>query len=180
MLPATLRWRRACCGAGYESWPRCPLLLVPVMGRCGLFWPRSQCWRKSLRATPDPSADAEQCLERTAATAGRPLERSVIADNSPDRDFQADRPNQKWRADFACIWTAEGWLCVAVVRDIFSRPAVGGHEGRPRCYTGRGCLDDVALATRKGLCAARSFGPRRNGQASNFNACWPTTPAPAQ
>lgn len=28
-------------------------------------------------------------------------ERSVIADNILDRDFQADRPNQKWLADFA-------------------------------------------------------------------------------
>ena len=28
-------------------------------------------------------------------------ERSVIADNILNRDFQADRPNQKWLADFA-------------------------------------------------------------------------------
>ena len=27
-------------------------------------------------------------------------ERSVIADNNLDRNFQADRPNQKWLADF--------------------------------------------------------------------------------
>ena len=52
-------------------------------------------------------------------------ERSVIADNILDRDFQADRPNQKWLADFTCIWTAEGWLYVAVVLDLFSRRAVG-------------------------------------------------------
>ena len=37
-------------------------------------------------------------------------ERSVIADNILDRDFQAERPNQKWLADFTYIWTAEGWL----------------------------------------------------------------------
>ncbi|MDH2328338.1 IS3 family transposase [Cereibacter sp. SYSU M97828] len=52
-------------------------------------------------------------------------ERSVIADNILDRDFQADRPNQKWLADFTYIWTAEGWLYVAVVLDLFSRLAVG-------------------------------------------------------
>lgn len=52
-------------------------------------------------------------------------ERSVIAENILDRDLQADRPNQKWLADFTCIWTAEGWLCVAVVLDLFSRRAVG-------------------------------------------------------
>ncbi|QFT45425.1 hypothetical protein FIU97_02440 [Roseivivax sp. THAF40] len=37
-------------------------------------------------------------------------ERSVIADNILARDFEADRPNQKWLADFTYIWTAEGWL----------------------------------------------------------------------
>jgi putative transposase len=36
-------------------------------------------------------------------------ERSVIAGNVLDRQFTADRPNQKWVADFTYIWTAEGW-----------------------------------------------------------------------
>ena len=35
-------------------------------------------------------------------------ERSVIANNILDRDFEADRPNQKWLADFTYIRTAEG------------------------------------------------------------------------
>ena len=52
-------------------------------------------------------------------------ERSIIADNLLDRDFEADRPNQKWLADFTYIWTAEGWLYVAVVLDLFSRRVVG-------------------------------------------------------
>jgi putative transposase len=49
----------------------------------------------------------------------------VIADNILDRDFQAERPNRKWLADFTYIWTAEGWLYVAVVLDLFSRRIVG-------------------------------------------------------
>lgn len=52
-------------------------------------------------------------------------ELSVIADNILDRNFQASRPNQKWMANFTYIWTAEGWLYVAVVLDLFSRRAVG-------------------------------------------------------
>ncbi|MDO8327917.1 MAG: IS3 family transposase [Cypionkella sp.] len=52
-------------------------------------------------------------------------ERSLIADNILDRDFEADRPNQKWLADFTYIWTAQGWLYVAVVLDLFSRRVVG-------------------------------------------------------
>jgi putative transposase len=52
-------------------------------------------------------------------------ERSVMADNILERDFAADRPNQKWLADLTYIRTAEGWLYVAVVLDLFSRRAVG-------------------------------------------------------
>ncbi len=52
-------------------------------------------------------------------------ERSTIAPNVLDRSFEADGPNQKWIADFTYVWTAEGWLYVAVVIDLFSRRAVG-------------------------------------------------------
>jgi len=52
-------------------------------------------------------------------------ERSAIADNVLDRQFQAEAPNQKWVADFTYIWTAEGWLYVAVVLDLYSRRIVG-------------------------------------------------------
>ena len=42
-----------------------------------------------------------------------------------DRQFEASAPNQKWVADFTYIWTAEGWLYVAAVIDLFSRRVVG-------------------------------------------------------
>ena len=42
-----------------------------------------------------------------------------------DRAFEAPAPNCKWIADFTYIWTAEGWLYVAAVLDLFSRRAVG-------------------------------------------------------
>ena len=51
--------------------------------------------------------------------------RSLIAGNVLDRQFFADRPNQKWVADFTYIWTAQGWLYVAAVIDLFSRRVVG-------------------------------------------------------
>lgn len=52
-------------------------------------------------------------------------QRSAIADNVLDRQFQADVPNQKWVADFTYIWTAEGWLYAAAVLDLYSRRIVG-------------------------------------------------------
>jgi putative transposase len=52
-------------------------------------------------------------------------ERSAASDNLLDRAFEAAAPNQKWIADFTYIWTAEGWLYVAAVVDLFSRRVVG-------------------------------------------------------
>jgi len=52
-------------------------------------------------------------------------QRSAIADNVLDRQFHADAPNPKWVADFTHIWTAQGWLYVAVVLDLYSRRIVG-------------------------------------------------------
>jgi putative transposase len=48
-----------------------------------------------------------------------------IAANVLDRQFAAAGPNQKWVADFTYIWSAEGWLYVAAVLDLFSRKVVG-------------------------------------------------------
>jgi putative transposase len=48
-----------------------------------------------------------------------------IAGNILDRQFEAHGPNQRWVADFTYVWTAEGWLYVAAVLDLFSRRVVG-------------------------------------------------------
>jgi putative transposase len=60
----------------------------------------------------------------------RPIDEGVrpecaIATNVLERDFGASRPNQRWVADFTYIDTAEGWLYLAVVLDLFSRRVVG-------------------------------------------------------
>lgn len=47
-----------------------------------------------------------------------------VAPNLIDQDFTAERPDQKWGADISYIWTAEGWLYLAVVIDLFSRRVV--------------------------------------------------------
>ncbi len=48
-----------------------------------------------------------------------------VAPNLLQRDFSADQPDKKWVADTTYIWTAEGWLDLAGVLDLFSR-MVGG------------------------------------------------------
>lgn len=70
----------------------------------------------------------EQPLRAKPRRRGLPQDRdqrSAIADNVLDRQFQADAPNQKWVADFTYIWTAEGWLYAAAALDLYSRRIVG-------------------------------------------------------
>lgn len=48
-----------------------------------------------------------------------------VAPNHLNREFHATRPNEKWLADITYIPTAEGWLYLAVVLDLFSRKIAG-------------------------------------------------------
>ncbi|CAN1555038.1 Tra5 Transposase and inactivated derivatives [Caulobacteraceae bacterium] len=48
-----------------------------------------------------------------------------IAPNMLDQDFETTGPNQKWGVDISYVWTAEGWLYLAIVLDFYSRRIVG-------------------------------------------------------
>ena len=48
-----------------------------------------------------------------------------IAPNLLNRDFIAEKANQKWAGDISYIWTAEGWLYLAVMLDLQSRRVIG-------------------------------------------------------
>jgi putative transposase len=48
-----------------------------------------------------------------------------VAPNLLNREFNPARPNQAWASDITYIWTAEGWLYLAVVMDLYSRAIVG-------------------------------------------------------
>ena len=45
-------------------------------------------------------------------------------DNLLNRDFHADRPNQKWVTDISYIKTAQGFLYLSVIRDLYDRSVV--------------------------------------------------------
>lgn len=48
-----------------------------------------------------------------------------VAPNALKRDFVADQPDQKWLSDITYIPTAEGWLYLAAILDLYSRRIVG-------------------------------------------------------
>jgi len=93
-------------------------------------------WHDVLAAGLSCGLHAIERLMRLNALKARPRRRRLPADagarpvtelpaNILDRQFDATAPNRKWVADFTYIWTAEGWLYVAVVLDLYSRRVVG-------------------------------------------------------
>jgi putative transposase len=93
-------------------------------------------WRDVLAAGFVCGLHRVEKLMRLQALKARPRRRRLPIDggvrstaaihpNTLDRQFTADAPNRKWAADFTYIWTAEGWLYVAVVLDLYSRRVVG-------------------------------------------------------
>jgi putative transposase len=93
-------------------------------------------WHDVLAAGLSCGLHAVERLMRLNGLKARPRRRRLPIDtgvrpvtelptNILDRQFAAPAPNRKWVADFTYIWTAEGWLYVAVVLDLYSRRIVG-------------------------------------------------------
>lgn len=48
-----------------------------------------------------------------------------VCDNLLDRKFSVEAANQVWTTDITYIWTAQGFLYLAIVLDLFSRKIIG-------------------------------------------------------
>ena len=49
----------------------------------------------------------------------------LVYPNVLDQKFDAKRPNESWVSDITYIWTAEGWLYLAGVKDLYTKELVG-------------------------------------------------------
>jgi putative transposase len=110
-----------------------------------LFYAKRQVYG-SPRIHAELAAQGIRCSKERVArlmremelVAGRPRSRPVGtvrrhgalgAPNLLNREFTAELPNAKWVSDTTYVWTAEGWLYVAIILDLFSRLVVGWAMG---------------------------------------------------
>ncbi|MGP5415342.1 IS3 family transposase [Psychrobacter faecalis] len=49
----------------------------------------------------------------------------LVYPNVLDQKFDAKRPNESWVSDITYIWTNEGWLYLAGVKDLYTKELVG-------------------------------------------------------
>lgn len=77
---------------------------------------------------------AEQALQVKTRRKFKPTTDSshgqAVAPNVLQRQFDIDQPDTAYVGDITDIWTAEGWLYLAVVIDLFSRAVVGWSMNR--------------------------------------------------
>jgi len=55
--------------------------------------------------------------------------RLPVAPNLLEQDFKVERPDEVWTADITYVATAEGWLYVAAIKDLFAGEIVGRSFG---------------------------------------------------
>jgi putative transposase len=82
------------------------------------------CSRKRVvRLMQQLGLSAQPKRSRKPTTKSDP--RARFAPNHLNREFTAQEPNTKWVTDTKAVETAEGWLYLAVILDLFSRLVIG-------------------------------------------------------
>jgi transposase InsO family protein len=66
---------------------------------------------------------AHHRIHRVITTRANP--QAQVVENVLNRQFQVNEPNRKWVADVTYIATAQGWMYLAAVLDLYSRRIVG-------------------------------------------------------
>lgn len=64
---------------------------------------------------------------RVATTQADPAHQA--AENTLNRQFKVEEPDDVWVADITCVPTAEGWLYLALLVDLYARRIVGWSMG---------------------------------------------------
>jgi transposase InsO family protein len=68
---------------------------------------------------------AVQCPKRRGPVTTDSRHDYAVAPNLLARQFDVAKPNQVWVGDISYVWTAEGWLYVSTLLDLYSRKVVG-------------------------------------------------------
>ena len=104
-----------------------------------------------------------------------------VAANWLDGDFAANAPNRKWAGDITYVWTAEGWLYLAVILDLHSRRVVGwAVSDRMKKDLAIRALDMAVRLRRPPEPSAREPRSARAGEDDEAGPRWAGSPPPVR
>lgn len=81
-------------------------------------------FRQVLKIMAEEGLKALPFVKKTNPYGKQPLE-STIAPNRLKRKFDVKKSDRYWAGDITYIWTAKGWMYLAVVVDLFLRKVIG-------------------------------------------------------
>lgn len=133
-------------------------------GRC--------CSRKRVERLMRQHRIPGKCKRRRKVVTTDSQHSLPVAPNQLNQEFQATAPNQKWLADITYIPTAEGWLYLACVLDLFSRKIVGWAMDKTMTTTLVTDALEMALQQRKPAVGLLHHSDRGSQYASlTYQAC---------
>ena len=156
--------------SGYYAWKRRPPSRHSQEDRL-LAEQIEQIYRTSRKTYGSPRIQAELCaqgqrssrkriarlMRQGGISAQRKRHRTCttdshhalpVAPNRLNREFRAERPNEKWVTDITGVWTSQGWLYLGAVLDVFSRKVIGWAVAQRR-------EDDLVIAALRMALQAR-------------------------
>ena len=95
--------------------PRIHIALQADGESCGIHWVARLMQANAIQA---------KTVKKFKATTNS-AHHYPVAQNLLKQQFTADTPNQRWVSDITYVSTAEGWLYLAVVLDLYSRAIIG-------------------------------------------------------
>lgn len=120
----------------------------PIQAMCAFFGVSRSGYYRYVRHMDKPEKDAgvaeiiRQCHQECGRTYGYRRVKIWL-----DRDFHAERPNQKWVTDISYIQTGEGVLYLSMIRDLYDKSIVAYKTGTRQ--TVKLVTDTIRMAKRK-------------------------------
>ncbi|MDQ6735348.1 MAG: DDE-type integrase/transposase/recombinase [Nitrospirota bacterium] len=100
-----------------------------------------------------------------------------VVPNTLNRQFAVAAPNKVWAGDITYVWTAEGWLYLAVVLDLYSRRVMAWGMGSRLTQELATAALTMAVEHRRPAsgvgCIIRTAGPSTPRPC--IASCWPIT-----
>jgi transposase InsO family protein len=84
-----------------------------------------QCSKQRVERLMRQAGVCGKCKRRKRPVTTQSKHGLPVAENLLNQDFAAQQPNTKWTGDITYSPTAQGWLYLAVIIDLFSRKVVG-------------------------------------------------------